>query len=354
MSVIIFLIVLAVLVLAHELGHFLVARREGVRVEEFGFGFPPRIFSKKKGETIYSLNAIPFGGFVKMKGEDGDEEHLRDPKSFSAKSFRARALIVVAGVVFNLILAWMIISVNLFIGMPTHPSLISEEDLKTATRKIIVVNVVKESPAEKMGLKIGDEIIGYSSIEEFQKFVRLHLGEDIKINYNRNKEKFGTLVHARENPPQNEGALGIAMNEEISLHYLWYKAPIKALEITASFTWLTTKGVFSFFGGILRGNGQFNEVIGPVGIVSATGSAVSLGFSYLLAFTALLSINLAVLNILPFPALDGGRLLLMTIEKIRGKNFNAKAVGMVHAIGFSLLVFLMLLVTYKDINRFFQ
>jgi len=352
-SIIIFLIVLAILVLAHELGHFLLAKREGVRVEEFGFGFPPRLFSKKKGETVYSFNAIPFGGFVKMKGEDGDKESIKDSRSFSEKSFRARAYILVAGVAFNLILAWVIISINLFIGMPTHASLISGEDLARADKKILVVDVSLESPAKRMGLEIGDEIIGFGNIEEFQKFVRLHQGEDIKIIYKRGGEKLSTLVYVRENPPEGEGSLGIAMNEAVSLKYSWYKAPIKALEVTTSFTYLTLKGLFSFLWNIVKGTGQFNEVIGPVGIVGATSSAAQLGFSYLLAFTALLSINLAVINILPFPALDGGRLLFMAIEKVRGKNFNEKTIGMVHTAGFGLLVFLMLLVTYKDIARLF-
>ena len=352
MSIILFLIVLAVLVLAHELGHFLVAKYAGVKVDEFGFGFPPKLFSVKRGETVYSINAIPFGGFVNMEGEDGTVDPQKFPRSFASKSALSKTFIIVAGVVFNLILAWFLIAVNLGIGMPTQTEIVPESERQNITKEIIITQIASESPASLAGIKTGDKILGYASVEDFQRFVKIHQGEDVKIYYNRDGKKNWVVVNARKNPPSGQGALGVSLEESVFLKYPWYKTPLKSLVITSSFTWLTVKGLYGFIAGAISGaGGGFSEVVGPVGIVTMTGAVAKLSFSYLLGFTALLSINLAILNILPFPALDGGRLLFIIIEKIRKKPLNQKAVGWAHSIGFGLLIVLMLAVTYKDIAR---
>lgn len=353
MSIILFLIVLAILVLAHELGHFLVAKKAGVKVEEFGFGFPPKIFSIKRGETVYSINAIPFGGFVKMEGENETAGISAGPRSFASQSAISKTLIIIAGVVFNLLLAWGLITLDLTLGMPAQVDLVPQSERQALTAQITIVGVAPKSPAATVGIQAGDKLIGFSSVPDLQRFVKIHQGEDVKISYLRGGKKFPVVLNARKNPPIGEGALGISMDESVFLKYPWYKAPFKSLDVTSSFTWLTIKGLYGFLAGVFRAPGTrgFSEVIGPVGIVTMTGAVAKVGFSSLLTFTALLSINLAILNSIPFPALDGGRLLFIVIEKIRKKPINQKTVQWAHTIGFGLLIILMLAVTYKDIAR---
>ena len=353
MSIIIFLIILAVLILAHEFGHFIVAKKSGILVEEFGIGFPPRIYKRKKGETTYSIKAIPFGGFVKMLGEDGEtpREASLSKRSFASKPAYTRALVLISGVAFNILLAWVIISLNITIGMPIDTSVIAGENIPPQTYKVFVTEVSKNSPAEKAGILIGDEIIGFNHVKDMQNFIQSHRGEEVMLELKRGKESFKTLVVARGNPPIGEGAIGISMGEGAVLKLPWYKSILYGAKLTALFTVETAKAIFVFIYQSLRGHGSFDQVLGPVGIVGLTGTVVGLGFSYILSFTAFLSINLALLNIIPFPALDGGRLLFLVTEEALGKKISPKISSLIHSAGFAILLILMAIVTYKDILR---
>jgi len=342
MSIILFLIVLGVLILSHEFGHFIVAKKSGIRVDEFAFGFPPRIFSVKKGETTYSFNLIPFGGFVKIYDEDGPY--------FSSKPFWTKTGVLLAGVFFNLLLAWFLISLGFIIGLPTSVSSVpTAAEIKDV--KIVIIDIVQNSPAQLAGLKTGDEIIGFSRVGDVQNFINKNKGKETKIKYKRGGEIFSTELTPRISPPAGEGAIGIAMDEVGILKLPWYRAPWEGLKMTYELTISIALAVYYFFVNLVKGLTGLEGVMGPVGIVGATNTVAKLGFSYLLSFVALLSINLAVINIIPFPALDGGRILFLLIEKIKGSPINARLSNTIHNVGFALLLILMLAITYRDILR---
>src|SRR3989338_7384749 len=286
------------------------ARRAGMRVDEFGFGFPPRLFGIKRGETIYSINWIPFGGFVKILGEDGDSRD--NPRSFGAKPISARLKVIVAGVIMNFLFAVVLLILGNFFGL--RIGLFDQEMIdKARDKKIQIIQIVRESPAEKAGLSVLDEIIGFkisgeffysdpaivytSSIEEVQKFTLDHVGQTVTMVLRRGSGEDGLVdaeVETRANPPQGEGSMGIAMALTGVVSYPWYEAiwrggydgTILAYNIVYSYG-LLFKTLFA--DGKLMG-----EVSGPVGIATITGQAAKIGFSYLMQFVALISINLAV------------------------------------------------------------
>lgn len=356
-TVIIFIIVLGILVLVHEFGHFYVAKKAGMKVEEFGFGFPPRLFGIKRGETIYSINWIPFGGFVKIYGENGENEN--DPRSFASKSAGRRAKVIVAGVAMNLLLAVLFLSFANTFGLR-----IGLVDDATIARdaKIQIIQVSPDSPAETSGLKTLDEItklqknddlVRPQRVEEVQNFVKKYGGEEIIITVRRNAGEIDLKLIPRKNPPAGQGALGINLAKTGVVSYPWYEAIWRGIRDTAIMTANITVSLGIFFKNLFTDSDLNGNVSGPVGIAVITGQAASLGFNYLLQFVALLSINLAVLNILPFPALDGGRLLFIGIEKIKGSPVSRKIEGFVNAVGFAFLIALMIWVTVKDVSRFF-
>ncbi len=348
MSIILFFVVLAVLILSHEFGHFIVAKKNGIRVDEFGFGFPPRLFKFKKGETTYSFNLIPFGGFVKIHGEEGEEKG--DPRSFSSKSHGIRATVIGAGVIFNLILAWILLSLGLLTGLPTS---ITSAPANTEIRdiKIVIVEAVSDSPAAQAGLRPGDELAGFSKIEDAQKFINENKGKEIELKYKREGEISSVKLVPRINPPAGQGAVGIAMDEVGIVRLPFYRAIWQGLKMTYQLIIIIAVSIFYFIIDAVKGAAGFDSVMGPVGIVNATGVVAKLGFAYFLSFIALLSINLAVINIIPFPALDGGRLLFLLIEKIKGSPINPRFSSIVHGIGLAILLILMLAITYKDILK---
>lgn len=341
----IFIAIIALLVLVHELGHFIMARRAGVKIEEFGIGFPPRLFSFKKGETVYSLNLLPIGGFVKIYGEDGEGETSAD--NFMAKSVWQRSKIIVAGVLMNLILAVVLLAIGYKIGLPTAV------DDNTAGSKIQITQVAPESPAEKSGIKMGD-IILKSNIKEFQDIIEQNKGREISLSVERGKEILSFSVTPRENPPAGEGAIGIGLANIALVSYPWYEAIIKG--ITTSFNLFIN--IFAAFGNLIwqlfTGYGATEaKVAGPIGIFMLTDQFAKIGFVYLLQFVAILSVNLAVINILPLPALDGGRLLFLIIEKIQGKPVNRETERKIHSAGFIILIGLMALITLRDVIKLF-
>jgi len=356
----IFIAVLGVLVLVHEWGHFVMARKAGMRVDEFGFGFPPRLFGIKRGETIYSINWIPFGGFVKIYGEDGDSREK--PKSFGSKSISARLSVIVAGVVMNIIFAFiLLVSGNIF-GL--RIGLFDKEMMDLARdKKIQIVEVVVGSPAEKAGLTVLDEIIGFEidgservtvrNIEEIQDFTDEHKGQQIDILIKKGKEIEVKKVMSRADPPQGEGSMGIAMALTGIVSYPWYESLWRGAQDTYVIAYSTVYGYYSLIKTLLFSGKLIGEVSGPVGIATITGQAARVGFSYLMQFVALISINLAVLNIAPFPALDGGRAVFLVVEKLRGKPVDKRIEAAVNSVGFALLLALMIYVTFKDITKFF-
>ena len=360
MSILLFIIILCVLIIAHELGHFLAAKKAGIRVDEFGIGFPPRLLKKKIGETTYSLNAFPIGGFVKIFGENPDEEsmHGKDSKrSFVHKSKLIQAWVVSAGIIFNLILAYILISIGFMVGLPY-----SADDAKYGARvqnAELSINYVRaDSPAETAGLKAGDTILALYGegdaletprTKTTQEFIASHT--EITLALMRDKQIQTVIVRPEVTPALDRPTVGISMGMTGTLTLPVHQALYAGLTTTTSLTWATITGLFDFFKNIFTGQANFSEVSGPVGIVKMVGDASTLGLVYLISLTALISINLAIINILPFPALDGGRLLFILIEAIKGSPIKPVVANSVNGIGFILLILLMVIVTYHDIAK---
>ena len=355
-TLIIFILVLGVLILAHEWGHFIIAKRSGLTVEEFGFGFPPRIFSIKRGETLYSINLLPLGGFVKILGEDGTG--LENPKSFSSKSVGIRSLITISGVFMNFLLAAFLLVIGFYIGLPQIIDKNNEALAKNVEIQIIAVS--NDSPAEKSGIKMGDVIkyiksenknVTINEISILQENINNRKGKEITIAIQRGKEMLEINAVPRINPPEGEGALGIALAKTGIISYSWYKSFWLGIKSAFVISWEIIKG----FGGLLKNlitSGKIpQDISGPVGIAVLTNQAATLGFIYLLQLVAIISLNLAVLNLIPFPALDGGRLLFLGIEKIKGSKVNPKVENAVHSVGIVLLLALVILITYRDIIK---
>lgn len=365
----IFIAVIGVLVLVHEWGHFIMARRSGMRVDEFGFGFPPRLFGIKKGETVYSINWIPFGGFVKILGEDGDSRD--NPRSFGAKPISARLKVIVAGVAMNFLFAILLLILGNFFGL--RIGLFDEEIISRARdKKIQIIQIVPGSPAEKAGLNVLDEIVGFktsgeffysdpviiytATVEEVQKFTFDHIGQTLTVVLRRgtgDDDLVDKQVETRINPPQGEGSMGIVMALTGVVSYPWYEAIWRGGYdgIILAYNIIYSYGLL--FKTLFTDGKLIGEVSGPVGIATITGQAARVGFSYLTQFVALISVNLAVLNIVPFPALDGGRAIFILAEKFRGKPVDKRIEGFVNSFGFALLLALMIYVTIKDITKFF-
>lgn len=355
---VVFLAVIAVLVLSHEFGHFVVAKWKGMRVDEFGFGFPPRLFGKQFGETLYSINLLPFGGFVRIWGEDetgkGDEFDMRN---FASHGAWDRFLVLIAGVAMNLILAYVLLTIGHGIGIPSAVG--AGEHARNAV--VRVVEVVPGSPAQEAGMMLGDAIIELESpsetmrIEEVanvQEFVKRHAGEKVVVVVGRSDGERRLAVALREEAPAGEGLLGIAMAKIGIVRTPWYRAPWEGLKTTIYTTKAVAGGLASFFANIFSSD-IAESVAGPVGIAQIAGEATRLGFVYLLQLVAVLSINLAILNVLPIPALDGGRIFFLVIEKLRGAPISMRVSQFAHTAGFIVLVFLMLVVTYFDLTRIF-
>lgn len=347
MTILIFIIILAVLVLVHEIGHFIAAKKNGLTVEEFGFGFPPRIWSVKKGETIYSVNLLPLGGFVKILGENDGE--TGNPKSFASKSAGARGLITASGVVMNFILGTLLLIIGFYIGLPQVLDKENEAVAKNVQIQIVAIN--HNSPAEKANLKLGDSIKDFEEISTLQYFINKNKGKEISLKIKRGQDNLEIKTVPRANPPEGEGALGIALVKTGIVSYPWYQSIWLGAKSAFVITWEIIKGFFGLIKNLLAFGKIPQEVAGPVGIAVLAGQAVNLGFIYLLQLVALISLNLAVLNLIPFPALDGGRLLFLGIEKIKGSKVNPKVENAIHSIGIILLLILVALITYRDILK---
>lgn len=361
-TTIIFIIVLAILIFVHELGHFLAARIVGIRVDAFKIGFGPRIFSWKKGETEYGLNLIPFGGYVKIHGENPDETSVSGPdasRSFINKSRWKQVMVLVAGVTFNFLFAWLLYTSGFLSGVTATKSGFEGYSDKFVNERVMVTYVEKGSPADKAGIKDGDVIVTDSEVNPIEKIQQ-------KINENGAKPLSLQIRRPASGLLQNidvvpvtglvEGkyAIGIAMQNVGDLRLSFFSAIWEGLHYTLITIKETALGLYTFFGNILKGAANFSDVAGPIGIAGIVGNAAQLGFTYLIMITALISINLGVINLLPFPALDGGRVLFVLIEGLIRKRISMKFTNIVNTVGFILLMLLMVIVTYKDIVRMFK
>ncbi len=358
LTIIIAIISLIALIFFHELGHFLLAKKFGVKVEEFGFGYPPRIWGKKIGETLYSINLLPFGGFVRIYGQ---EKRIEEPRSFTVKPYWQKALIISGGVISFWIIAAIILSVVMMLGAPT---VVGDSAKGAVEPKVQIIGVASESPAEEAGLKIGDIIRQFSinnfqfsidKVKEVQDFTNTYKGQEVTLIIQRGKDIFDISLVPRVSPPSGEGAMGISLVRTALESYPWYEAIWRGVLTTGNLTWRILEGWGMLFSSLFRGKGvpAGMEVAGIVGIFQLFAQIGGLGVSYFLNFIAVITIHLAIINILPIPALDGGWLLFLTIEKIRRKPLNQKIIEKISGVFFILLIILMILITIKDISRFF-
>lgn len=331
LTIIVAIVVFGILVIIHESGHFFAAKSVGIRVNEFAIGMGPVIFRKQKGETEYSLRALPLGGFVKMEGED-EESH--DERSFTNKSIFAKIFVLVAGSTMNFIFA-IIIIIGLFTatGFPTNENIIGE--------------VFEGNPAALAGIQAGDEIINVegttiSSWEDIVGAITKSSGDTIHITVKRGNE---TLELDSQIMVENGRRLiGITPTKEYSF--------TKAIVEGTKYSFMLVGEMLNFFGTLFKGQASANDVVGPVGIIHLVGEAAKMGVQYVANFTAMISMNLAIINLLPFPALDGGRLLLLIVQGVTGKKIDPEKEGFIHFVGFVILIGLMIFVTFKDVDRF--
>jgi regulator of sigma E protease len=359
MSILIFLLVLSILVLVHELGHFIAAKRSGVLVEEFGIGFPPRLFGIKIKETIYSVNLIPLGGFVKLYGEEyeeisqksKDKRQRLEKKAFVYKHPWQKIAIIVAGVFGNFLLGWFLIAYLFTQGVPVPAN------------KVIIEKVEDKTPAKAALLqpkdaiykiKVDNKIYPIKTSTDLIMLTKKFAGKKIVLYVERGKEKFQTAVIPRKNPPKNEGPLGIVITSFVEKKYPWYQAPFYGLIYAASITQKIITELSKTFFQLLTFKKPSVDVAGPIGIARFTSEAVKFGKNAILELMALLSLNLAVVNLLPFPALDGGRLVFAFYELITKKPFNKKLEKYLNLFGFIFLITVAILVSINDILKIYR
>lgn len=365
MNIIIFIVILLVLVVSHEFGHFIVAKKSGIRVDEFSFGFPPKLFGKKFGETTYNFNLLPLGGYVKIYGENPDEDSINGPdskRSIVNKPRHIQALVLVAGVAMNFLVAWLLLSVGFISGLPSSTSSVPDGS-RIENQALTITSVAKDSPAEKAGIKTGDKIVAFETEKDstrllssnlratnIQNFVKNHSGEEIKVSLVRAQDPMEVVVIPEVNK-EGTPLVGISMDIIGTLKLPIHEAVWEGLKLSGDLFIGTVVGFYHLISSAIVGQADMSSLTGPVGIVGVVGDAAKFGFIYLLSFTALISINLAVINLVPFPALDGGRLLFLLIEKIKGSRIKPQVANIVNMVGFGLLMLLMVIITYHDIVK---
>ena len=365
MSILIFIVVIVALIVVHELGHFVAAKLSGMRVDEFGLGYPPRALTIGKwGGTEYTLNWLPFGGFVKIYGEDGLPEHgHHDKRAFTARPRVLQAVVLAAGVTMNIVFAYVLITGALVAGTPR---VLAPDELATAQEvQLAVAGVLPGSPAAQAGLATGDVILSaedghyvFSGADPaaFTKFVADGRGNttiSMSVRHASGKED---VVFARPakgiiSSDPSRAALGVEVASIGTVPMSFGAAVVEGAQLTWGATVLTAQGLWHFFYGIFTLTADLSQVAGPVGIAGAVGSASSQGFGDLLSLMAIISINLALINLIPVPALDGGRLLFVAIESIIRRPIKPAVAQSVNAIGFIFLILLMIVVTAHDIFR---
>jgi regulator of sigma E protease len=332
-TIILTVVFLSILIIGHELGHFAAAKSLGVKIKEFGVGYPPRLAGKRYRGTLYSFNAIPFGGFVSIEGLDIDKNSEQPPENdFRRQSFARKSLILLAGVFMNFLMAWFALFVVYSFGVP---------------QSIYITTVFSGSAAEVVGIKNGDKISGFTSGNDFIKYIDEHAGKEIELSIERDNQIIPAKISVPEEKNKN-GRLGLELVEtgipKVGLR--------QGLVLGFSKSWEMLGSIASSFGYLLR-HGNFGDLSGPVGIWNAVRIGDKLGFGYLLQLFGFISLNLVFINILPLPALDGGRFLFLAIGKIMRRPVDYRTEAAVHSFFFAILLFLMIIVTIKDVSRLF-
>lgn len=334
---------LSFLILGHEAGHFFVAKMFKLRVDEFGIGFPPRMFAWKKGETEYSVNWLPFGGFVKIAGEkDHMDKETVDPdiadqgRYFFARPAWQRALVLFAGVAINFFIGWLFLTIVFAVG--TQPIL-------------AIQSVDLDSPAASAGLEAGDIIQQYDRVEDFIGYIKSHPNDAVQFTVLRDGEElsFNVQPYVHEGTPR----IGVALAEGGGEKQGVFQAAKSGLIASGQVCWLTVTSFYLLVKNLFLHASLLEGVVGPVGIFTVAQQTSQFGFAYLFQLLGFISLNLAVANLIPFPALDGGRLLFLLIEKIKGSPLSKKMEMWANGVGFALLIGLMLLVTIRDVARWF-
>lgn len=357
-TILVFILILSVLVLVHEAGHFLTAKKLGIKVEEFGFGFPPRAWSKKLGETIYSLNWLPLGGFVKLYGEDeagGGQIGIKkqvtkiknDWRAFISRPAWQRALVIVMGVVMNFILGALILAY-----------LIATVGIAKQEKGILVIQVLKNSPSFSAGIKKGDIILSsnnhiFVSPQDLIAYTKKRLGEKIDLKIKRLNGKIDKIkIIPRVKYASNQGPMGIAIDYNFqNVKKVWYEALIYGAWEGLKTCWLIILGIWQALKEVFIFRKTPSGLAGPIGIAELTGQFIKLGPKAILSLVSLLSFNLAVLNILPIPALDGGRFFFILWEIITRKKINPEFEAKIHGFGMIVLFGLIILITIHDVGR---
>jgi len=365
-AIIIFILILGFLVFVHEFGHFILAKKLGVKVEEFGIGFPPTIWKKKKGETVYSINLIPLGGFTKLHGDEG-EKHLEDPRSFSSKPPSRRAAIILGGVIMNFLTATVIFYFLLgFSGFQSQFPLIFDYQFPFGEQENYppaITMVVENSPAKEAGLEVNDFIISGNGVEfknsqELIGFLKGEKGKEViltirKISNNQVEE---VNLIPRVNPPEGQGAIGIALADMAQIKYDGFFPKLSSGFLhSLNLTHYSLKGLGHYVKASLTTRDiepLASSVTGPVGILALTKLSVEAGFTQVIFLVAIISLALAMVNIFPIPPLDGGRFVFILFESVTGKRIPLKIERITQNIGLVIFIILFILVTSKDLFQF--
>jgi regulator of sigma E protease len=363
-SLLLFLFILLILVIVHEFGHFIVAKLTKMRVDEFAFGFPPRIFSKKIGETTYAINALPLGGYVSILGENGGDDDAtlskNNPRAFSNRPWWAQLLVLVAGVTMNMLLALFI-----FIGISYGSIPMSAEDPVYGKHVndpvLMVIDAAPESPAYRAGIIPGSVLLKVKSAdttaclvtsESLVSFVASHVNDPIFISYKRPDGVISdTTIAAVFGITPNKKVIGISVEKVGTVDTTMMQAISIGYEKTVSMTSMTLDGLKTLVLSAVKGESVIESLSGPIGIAKIVGQTSTYGYVAVLTLVAVLSINLAVFNILPLPALDGGRMIVVIIETAIRKRIPFKYYSWANIIGFALLMLLLIIVTVNDIRR---
>jgi len=351
LTLLIALVSLIALMIIHEFGHFIIAKKFGVRVEEFGIGYPPKLFGKKFGETEYSINLIPLGAFVRIYGEEGGVD---DYRSFANLAIWKRILICLGGVLAFWIAAAVIFSVAFGVGASIP---VGDQDIAGVTNTSVqIMAVQKDSPADLAGLKMGDQILNINKVSEFQKLVSDNKGKQLSLTVNRGGKQIVVNLTPRLVYPPDQGPTGVAIERMANVikKYPFYEAPFYGIAYTGKVTWEALVGIIGFFGSLFMGNGlpAGAQLAGPVGITIFLSKAVEYGLGFFLYFIGSLTVLLAIFNLFPIPALDGGKLIFLIIEKFSKKPVPVKWEQSLTVFFFALLIIMSIIITVKfDIPR---
>lgn len=352
-TLLVFLAILGLLVFIHELGHFLVAKRNGVLVHEFAFGFRPRLLSKKIGETTYALNLIPLGGYVRLYGEHEGETGER---SFREKTAWQRFQVLVAGSTMNLLLGWLLLTILFMVGFqPIFPG-VEDNPFVTGTKSALVGNIADNSPAALAGLQKDDRIISVDgqslSTSKFIEYVSAHRGEEVTVKVSRGAETFETTMTPRVDPPAGEGALGVALVSGEKVQTSVLNAPVAGIYETGRIIGASAAGFGTFMKNLVVKQEVSEDVTGLIGVGALTGVARRLGIDYLAQLVVIITIGLGVINLMPILPLDGGHIAVLGYEKVTGRPLSERHLGILVAAGLAFVLLMFIVITYKDILRF--